>query len=466
MANRQSNVGILVFCLIAASCSGLSSDELPNTGSAKVILIIGDGMDDQQITIGRNYLAGRRGRLSLDSMPYRGVVRVLGVLEDDPGQITYVTDSAGTATAMATGVITSSTRIGTTAQANEDLVNIFELAQAREMGTGIVTTASVTDATPASFIAHINNRWCKDPGSMEGAFLRAPQLSYNCVDSARSNGGPGSIAEQIATSDVDIVLGGGRMHFEAAIDANTGSTVLEMARTNGFSISDSLKTISGYPPDSKVLGLFAPDTMPVRLRGVGDAKAKVLARGDGPLQMPEPFSCEQNPEFAGMPTLPEMTTAALDRLNGKDQFMLVIESASIDKQSHARRPCGSIGELGQLDATLATVLEYAKSHPETLILVTADHGQVAHIVSETSLFALQGFGSPGYFARVRTPEGGIMGVNYASTDFPQIEGHSGAQVPLYASGPGVDEFPRFIEQTEIFDLATKHLGLTGAAPVD
>jgi len=459
-------VGILAFSMIAYSWAALSSDESPGIGSEKVILIIGDGMDDQQITIGRNYLAGRRGRLTLDTMAHRGAVRVFGVVEEHPEQVAYVTDSAGTATAMATGVVTSSTRIGTRAQTNENLVNIFELAQARGMGTGIVTTASVTDATPASFVAHINNRWCQGPESMEGTFLRAPQLSYNCADSARSNGGPGSIAEQIATSDVDIVLGGGLMHFEESVDGVFGSTVLEMARSNGFSVTDSLKSISTYPSGSKVLGLFAPDTMPVRLRGVDDAKAQRLKRGDGPLQMPEPFSCEPNPEFAGMPTLTEMTNAALDRLDSEGQFMLVIESASIDKQSHARRPCGSIGELGQLDETLLIVLEYATLHPETLILVTADHGQVAHIISETSLFASRGFGSPGYLARVLTPEGGIMGVNYASTDMPQIEGHSGAQVPLYASGPGVDEFPSFIEQTEIFDLAARHLGLISASELE
>ena len=52
-----------------------------------------------------------------------------------------------------------------------------------------------------------------------------------------------------------------------------------------------------------------------------------------------------------------------------------------------------------------------------------------------------------------------MGVNYASTDMPIIEGHSGAQVPLYAYGPGVESIPSFIDQTGIFDLAAEHLGL-------
>jgi alkaline phosphatase len=459
MTNRRFSIVILTVSLFAASCDSARTGNAPTPGSEKLILIIGDGMDDQQITIGRNYLAGRQGRLTLDSMPHRGVVRVYGVSEKDPTEINYVTDSAGTATAMATGYVTSSARVGTMAKTDEHRTNILELAQSAGFGTGIVTTASVTDATPASFVAHINNRWCQGPESMAGTFMRAPQLAYECSNSIRSNGGLGSIAEQIAYSSVDIVLGGGREHFEELIDGDANTNVLQLAQSNGFMITDDLSSVATYPPESKVLGIFSEDTMPVLLRGVNDAKAQQLTKNGDSLQMPEPFSCEPNPEFSGMPTLPEMTSTALNHLDDQDKFILIIESASIDKQSHARRPCGHIGELGQLDATLKIALEYAGLHPETLILVTADHGHVAHIIPETSMFASQGFGSPGYFARIRTPEGSIMGVNYASTDMPIIEGHSGAQVPLYASGPGSEIIPSFIDQTGIFELAVGHLGL-------
>ena len=459
MTHCRSFIVILIVSLLAVSCDSAQTGSSLVPGSEKLILIIGDGMDDQQITIGRNYLAGRQGRLSLDAMPFRGVVRVYGVSENDPDQVNYVTDSAGTATAMATGFVTSSARVGTMAKTDEHRTNILELAQSAGIGTGIVTTASVTDATPASFVAHINNRWCQGPESMAGTFMRAPQLAYECSSSIKSNGGLGSIAEQIAYSSVDIVLGGGREHFEELIDGDSNADVLQLAESKGFMITDDLSSVATYPTGSKVLGLFSMDTMPVMLRGVDDAKAQRLTKSGDALQMPEPFSCEPNPEFSGMPTLPEMTSAALKHLDNQDSFILVIESASIDKQSHARRPCGHIGELGQLDATLKMALEYAELHPETMILVTADHGHVAHIISETSMFAAQGFGSPGYFARVRTPEGGIMGVNYASTDMPIIEGHSGAQVPLYAYGPGVESIPSFIDQTGIFGLAAGHLGL-------
>ncbi|MFO5197623.1 alkaline phosphatase, partial [Salmonella enterica subsp. enterica serovar Typhimurium] len=79
-------------------------------------------------------------------------------------------------------------------------------------------------------------------------------------------------------------------------------------------------------------------------------------------------------------------------------------------QSHARRPCGQIGELKQLDETLKLVLEYAAAHPETLVLVTADHAQAAQLVPERSWLGPNA-ASPGHFARILTPEGAVMGVN-------------------------------------------------------
>ncbi len=138
----------------------------------------------------------------------------------------------------------------------------------------------------------------------------------------------------------------------------------------------------------------------------------------------------------------------------------MIESASIDKQSHVRRPCGHIGELAQLDEALRVSLDYAAEHPETLILVTADHSHAAQIVDETSTFASLNFASPGHFARLITPEGAIMGINYATNDSPIMEYHTGSQVPIFGSGPGIDLLPTFMSQTDIFEIAAGHLGLT------
>jgi len=459
----------VVASLAVLACNGCASERgsaaptaavpAPSAAPPKVVLLIGDGMDDQQITIARHYLAGEAGRLTLDGMPQRSQVRVQTVAEEDPRLPEYVPDSANTATSMATGIVTSAGRIATTAGSDQDVVTVMELAAAAGLGTGIVTTSSVTDATPASFVAHVNWRLCEGPRSMVPQ--RTPNSLFAAVDCSadlKANGGNGSIAEQIAASDLDIVLGGGMQHFAQPAEGEATKTVAEVAADNGFSVIDTADELATLAPSGRVLGLFSPSTMPVQWRGTGDAKAeRVQHDGERPLP-PEPFSCEPNPAFAGMPTLPAMARAALERLDGGG-FMLMVESASIDKQSHLRRPCGQIGELGQLDDTLEVVLDYARAHPETLVLVTADHSQAAQLVPETSVLAGINAASPGFLARVRTPEGVLMGVNYATNDSTLQEDHSGADVPLFASGPGAEQIPASIRQGEIFALLTRHLGL-------
>ncbi|HEY9183267.1 MAG TPA: alkaline phosphatase [Gammaproteobacteria bacterium] len=448
----------MIVALLA--CQGcVSTGGAPSGAAPKVVLIIGDGMDDQQITIARHYLVGEAGALALDGMPQRAAVRMQTVAEEDPSLPDYVPDSANTATSMAAGIVTSAGRIATTAGTDRDVVTIMELAADAGFGTGIVTTASVTDATPASFVAHVNWRLCEGPRSMVPRSQGNGLFTTNCSADLKANGGQGSISEQIAASRVDVVLGGGFQHFDQPAEGETTKTVADLAADNGFTVVRTGPELAALPDSGRVLGLFSPSTMPVQWRGAGDAQAERVQRVEGRPMLPEPFSCEPNPEFAAMPTLPAMASAALERLDGK-AFVLMIESASIDKQSHLRRPCGQIGELGQLDDTLKVVLDYARAHPETLVLVTADHSQAAQLVPETSVLAALNAASPGYFARVRTPEGGVMGVSYATNDSNIQEDHTGADVPLFASGPGADEIPSSLRQPEIFGVMLRHLGLS------
>ena len=131
-----------------------------------VILLIGDGFDDQHVTMGRNYLVGAAGALTLDTMAVRAAVQVETV--DAQGKPVYVADSANTATTLATGQVTEIGRVGTDRQ-DGDRQTLLEQAAAAGYRTGIVATASVTDATPASFMAHVSNRGCENPEIILGA---------------------------------------------------------------------------------------------------------------------------------------------------------------------------------------------------------------------------------------------------------------------------------------------------------
>jgi alkaline phosphatase len=371
----------------------------------------------------------------------------------------YVTGSAASGAAIANGIITSGQRISTFAQTDIDAVTIMELANDAGIGTGIVTTASVTDATPASFMAHVSYRQCQGPENMARNNARNPRASYECTGDYKRNGGKGSIAEQIAAGTMDIVLGGGKQYFDQVAEGESANQVLQLARNNGYEVITRRSELQAMPRDKPILGLFVPDLMPPMLRGNGAINIATTDQVNGSASLPEPYACQDNPEFADVPRLLEMTKAAVSHLESHGSFMLVIENESTDEYAHARQPCGHIGAVAQIDETLRYVLQYAESHPELLIIVTADHGHAAQIISEQRTNS-----SPGHTARLITADGSVMGINYATTRSNQREGHSGVQVPILASGPGVKQWPIFMPQTEIFHITRKHLGLKESLP--
>ena len=244
-------------------------------------------MDEQQITIARNYLKGATGQLQMDKMPLRAAAQVLTIENHKDGKPVYVADSANTATSMATGVVTSRGRIGTRAGSSragssragsspagrdESLKNIVELAAAAGLRSGIVSTASVTDATPAAFAAHINFRLCENPQTMVDINYRGITLG-DCSQHLKAEGGKGSIAEQLADSALHVILGGGRKHFAPEAEGEIVS-VGALAQRNGFQLVETRRELEAATAGKPLLGLFSEGTMPVRLRGENGREAE------------------------------------------------------------------------------------------------------------------------------------------------------------------------------------------------
>ncbi|AMO57781.1 alkaline phosphatase [Endozoicomonas montiporae] len=348
------------------------------------------------------------------------------------------------------------------------LTSIVELARQSGLKAGIVTTASLTDATPASFIAKVNQRDCEAPDMMKDALIynRKP---VDCAQHRKVSGGLGSISEQLAASDANILLGGGKQHFNKLNEEGT-NTILNQAQKHGFHVVTEPDALDNLPDNSKVLGLFADYNLPERMvySNNGDASKpdpsllNRLHRFLGSVALPDVMSCSQNPDDKNTPSLQKMTRAAIKHPSQDNPrgFFLMVESASIDKAAHQRRACGQISELQQLLEALDEALLFAESHPETLILVTADHGQAAQIIPDTSLFDEYDLPNktPGFMVRLTTPEGGIMAINYA-TNTLFAEEHSGVNVPLFANAAGAGQIPAMITQPDIFHLMARYLGL-------
>ena len=428
-----------------------------------VVLSIGDGFDDQHVTMGRNYLAGQSGALLLDQLPVRGAVQVETV--DADGRPIYVADSANTATSLATGAITQISRIGKNGN-DESVPTVLEAAADAGYKTGIVSTASVTDASPAAFAAHVTIRACENPVTIRGGVKYGVTFA-GCPEDLVENGGAGSIAEQLAVSPVDVILGGGMEHFVAQHE--TQPTAQTLAERVGVTLLSQREQLA-EPYSGRVIGLFSEDTMPVKWQGTDGRTAETMERSwlnqvhqmIGSVTQPEVVKCGANPDFAAMPSLEAMTRYAVDHLSRDNDkgFFLTIESASIDKRAHERDPCGSIGEIAQLEAALGVVMEYAEDHPETLIIVTADHAQAAQIVPDPTLYKslpIPVF-SPGKVARVVTPEGGVMRINYATNNIASEE-HTGANVPLFANSEGAEALEPFMRQREIYHAMMRYLEL-------
>jgi alkaline phosphatase len=408
-------------------------------GAARsVILFLGDGLGDSEITLARNYAVGASGRLALDTLPLTGAYTTYSLQERDPTLPDYVPDSAATGTAWATGSKTSNGRISTTAGTDRDLRTILEIAQERGMRTGDVTTAELTDATPAVLAAHVRSRTCQGPADMA-----------ECPQDRKSAGGPGSIAEQLIAHRVDVLMGGGAARFEQQ-PMEDGRTVVQEAFAAGYKVIGAALGLDYLSRGQKVLGLFASGNMATEWTG--------LEALPYPSNAGHPQTCREDNLPPGQPSLAQMTSKTielLDRPSGPG-FFLQVEGASIDKQDHAANPCAQIGETIAFDRAVRVGLDYARTHPDTLIVVTADHAHTSQIVPLPS----DADHGPGLFSVLNTRDQAQMAVSYGTNAYHRSQEHTGTQVRIAAQGPQAANVVGVVDQTDLFRLMLRAIEAT------
>jgi alkaline phosphatase len=295
-----------------------------------------------------------------------------------------VTDSAAAATAIATGVKTYNGAIGVDAD-GDPVETILERAQTLGKATGLVTTVQLAHATPAAFAAHVSSR--------------------NMMT---------KIAKQMLDRGVDVLLGGGEDEwlptdetgcYPQAGERGDGLNLIQNAIAAGYAYVCTGAQFDAIDPlaTSKLLGLFADEGM-VR-----------------------PYD----------PSLAEMTQKAIDILSqDPDGFFLMVEGGQIDWASHGNDAADAIGDTIGFDEAVAVARQFAATHPDTLVIVTADH--------ETGGMSLEGAGEG--VETFTTPDGQQFDIQWTSTY------HTAVDVPVRAEGPHAWALSGVYENTHIFDV--------------
>ncbi|KQO45434.1 hypothetical protein ASG28_15370 [Frigoribacterium sp. Leaf415] len=423
-------------------------------GPAKnVILLIGDGMGDSEITSARNYAYGAGGTLpGIDALPLTGQYTTYSVYKDgaNKGKPDYVPDSAATGSAWATGTKTYDNAISVDVDGvPQD--TLLEIAKANGKKTGNVSTAELQDATPAVQAAHVAARSCYGPDSVT-----------QCGADALDQGGLGSISEQIIGTRADVTLGGGATSFGQSARAGQwqGDTLFAQAQDRGYQVVrdaaglDALTTADQAQP---VLGTFTDGNFPTRYA------ATTATVGGADLA---PQTCQPNPARLGTDlSLQSLTEKSIDLLDTGDQgFFLQVEGASIDKRDHSADACGQIGEVLDLDEAVQSALAFAKADGNTMVIVTADHAHTSQIVDSTPPATLS--------TALTTVDGTTMKIAYGTAAAGGSQQHTGTQLRVAGYGPGAANVVGLIDQTDNFFTIVNALqldrdldGLSAAATI-
>jgi len=275
----------------------------------------------------------------------------------------YITDSAAGGTALSTGTKTYNGAIGVDVKKNS-LITILEIAEAHNLSTGLVSTSAITHATPASFIAHQPRR-----------------DDYE------------AIAKDFLKTEIDVFIGGGKNHFTKRAD---GIDLTEALRKRGYNVvydQTALQKIT----DGKVAALLADEQLPYFSKGRGEM-------------------------------LENSTKKAIELLSKNENgFFLMVEGSQIDWACHANDKENVIAETIDFDKAVKVALDFAENHPNTLVIVTADH--------ETGGLTIIG---------------GNKESNTVDAAF-STKGHSAVMVPVYAYGINAELFAGVYENTAIFN---------------
>ena len=452
-----------------------------------VILFIGDGMTIANRTAARVLSKGisegkYQGRLAFDDMPSTAMIGT-------SGSDSLITDSANSMSAYTTGHKTAVNAMGVyVSRANDNLAHprvetISEIIKRNtKMSVGIVSDAELQDATPGAMVSHTRRRADKQ-----------------------------YIADQLLASKAEVILGGGSAYFYP--QSSKGSkrkdetNLVDAFKADGYQVAltkQELITAAENKNTKKLFGVFHPDNMDGSLDRLFLKKNTVA-------------------EYPNQPDLTEMTQSAIEVLSrNPNGFFLMVEAALIDKFNHPLDWERAAFDTIMLSNAVQVAKDFAKTHPDTLIIVTPDHthsGSISGVVHDdkpgplrekVGIYAAAGYpnypkadvqGYPnqidvskrlaffygnypdhyetmhpkldGTFVPAVKGEGGQYIANPKYVQLQEDAIHVGGNLPshqdagvhtaddavLNATGPGSEKFKGFMDNTEVFKVMVQTLGL-------
>jgi alkaline phosphatase len=433
---------VISVALMLTTSLGTSTAATVNEGKGEIrniIFLIGDGMG-VSFTSGYRYFKDNPTTIELESTEFG--TYLVGQQTTFPNDPRFnVTDSAASATAMATGVKTYNGAVGIGNDGSK-LKSVLEAAKERGKGTGLVATAQITHGTPAAFGAHAVQR--KNMSAIADDY-------YD--DLVNGN------------HKIDVLLGGGSGGF-----IRKDRNLVEEFTKDGYSYVTNLEEMKN-DHNPQVLGLFAKGGLP-----------KMIDRPKD------------------VPSLADMTLSAIERLNKIDNgFFLMVEGSQIDWAAHDNDIVGVMSEMEDFEMAFKAAIDFAEKDGHTLVITTADHSTGGYTIGSQGQY---NWFSSVVKAVKRTPDYIAMkiakGANVKDTltkyiDLPltsneirlveraartqkaknidnaieeiintrsftgwTTKGHTGEDVNVYAFGPGSERFKGQIDNTDhakiIFDI--------------
>ena len=477
--NRWSLIAA-VAAMALAGCGGSGSGAPFGAAATEpapknILFFLGDGMGLTTMTAARIYKVGEDGELTMDTLPETAFVKTFSANAQ-------VTDSAPSMSAYMTGVKMNNEVISMSAETSaydpatlkdylagadtacpasgngKPVTTLLELAKGAGLGTGVITTTRITHATPAATYAHICHR--------DGENTIAAQMV------------PGGSGYNSALGDgVDVFMGGGLRHFlpkETTGSSRTDSRdlVAEM-KARGYSMAASRSDFDKLPTSGKLIGLFTASHM----------------------------SYDLDRDSAKEPSLAEMTSRSIDQLKSNSKgFFLMVEGGRIDHALHETTARKALQDTAAFDDAIKVGIDKMKAiDPDlknTLIVVTADHDHTLVLNGYAARTGKTTDANPGVLGLLRSYVDGLIAKDKNGNPFsiigfgngenrpavrtalsdtqvfdkayhqeatiptaPGSETHGGADVFLGAIGKGADSFSGVMDNTAVFGLIRKAIGL-------